>query len=91
MLLESVKKKRRKSEVALHELFWSLRSVYACEVEDEVAVLAITVKVIKGGVLVVFIDCFEIPGQAGNDALAFLYVVELGAEVLAYETFGTCY
>ena len=38
MFLKSVKKQRSKTEVALHELFRSLRTVHAGKVEDKVAV-----------------------------------------------------
>ena len=48
VFLEGIQKKGGEAEVALHELFLSLRTVYACKVEDEVAV---------GAVLVEFFDC----------------------------------
>ena len=46
MLFECVKKKGGKTKVALHELFWSLRTVHAGKVEDKVTVRAVTVEVL---------------------------------------------
>ena len=46
MFLESIKKQRSKTEVALHELFLSLWTVYAGKVKDEVAISAVLVEVL---------------------------------------------
>ena len=43
ILLESIKKDRCKTEVALHEVFLILRTVHSRKVEDEVAITAIAV------------------------------------------------
>ena len=90
MLLQGIKQGAGKTEVALHELFLVLRAVDACEVENEVAVLAPLVKLLGGAVEVVLIDCLDGNGRMGL-VLACLYVLQCPAEVLADKPLGTCY
>ena len=58
MLLECVEQCGRKAKVAFHELFVVLWPVDACEVEHDVAVLAVVVKLLWRCVYVVFVDGF---------------------------------
>lgn len=58
MLLECVEQCGCKAKVAFHELFVVFGSVDACEVEHDVAVLAVVVKFLWRCVQVVFVDGF---------------------------------
>ena len=88
MLLQGIKQGTGKAEVALHELFLVLRAVHACEVEDEVAILAPLVKLFGGAVEVVLIDSLNGEGRMGL-ILACLYVLQCPAEILADKSLGT--
>ena len=88
MCLQGIEQGGGETEVALHELAVVLGTVDASEVEHEVALRAPLVELCGGGVEIVLediVDC-EVAVAA---RLAGLYVVELGAKVLADETFGT--
>jgi len=87
VFLESIKKYRGKAEVTFHEVLLVLRTVHSCQVEDEVAFAAVAVKVFCCGVDVVLEDFRDCEVSVAL-CLAGLYIVELGAEVTAYEPFG---
>ena len=90
MLLEGVKKGAGKAEVALHEFFRIFRAVDACQIEDEIALGAPLLELLRSAVKVILEDLIycEISialGLAGPD------VTKLGSKVLSYETLGSGY
>lgn len=90
MGLQRVKQGGGEAEVTLHELVIVLGAVYASEIEHEVTFLAPCVKLLGGGVEVVFEDFLD-RQVAVATGLAVFDVIELGAKVLADEAFGTSY
>ena len=90
MGLQCVKQGGGEAEVTLHELVIVLGAVYASEIEHEVALLAPCVKLLGGGIEVVFEDFLD-RQVAVATGLAVFDVIELGAKVLADEAFGTSY
>ena len=90
MSLQCVKQSGGEAEVTLHELVIVLGAVYASEIEHEVALLAPCVKLLGGGIEVVFEDFLD-RQVAVATGLAVFDVIELGAKVLADEAFGTSY
>ena len=88
VLAERIEQDGGEAEVALHELFLRLRAVHPGEVEHEIGLRAPAVEVGGGGVYIVFIDFGN--GEAAVPArLAVPYVLQLGAEVAAYEPLGS--
>ena len=85
VLLESVQKHGRESEIPIHELPGVLRAVDAGEVEHEVALAAPPVQLLRGGVDVVLEDLLyrQVPAAP---RLAVPYVLKLCAEVPSHET-----
>ena len=90
MLLQCIKKKRSKAEVSLHELLWSLRTVHARKVKDEVAVTAVAVKFFWSGVYIVFVD-FTYCHVTVALCLTLFYIIKLSAKVSSNETFCASY
>ena len=88
MGLQCVKQGGGEAEVTLHELVIVLGAVDASEIEHEVTFLAPCVKLLGGGVEVVFEDFLD-RQVAVATGLAVFDVIELGAKVLAHEAFGT--
>jgi hypothetical protein len=88
VLLEGTEQQGGESEVALHEFFLVLGTVDAGQVEDEVALLAVAVELLGGGVYVVWEDFTHCEGAIAL-GFAFFDVIELGAKVFAYKAFGT--
>ena len=87
MFLQCIQQGGCKSEVTLHELVIILRTIHACKIKDEITLLTPRVELLWSRIDVVlkyFID-LEISIAAG---LAFFYVVQLAAKVLAHESFG---
>ena len=90
VLLEGVEKGAGEAEVALHKFFLVLGAVDACKVEDEVGILAVTLKLFRGGVDVVFEDFTDIQ-ITPRARLAIAYILKFEAEVPADEPFCSCY
>ncbi len=76
------------TEVAGHELFGVLGAVDAGKVEDEMAIPAPCVQLFGRGIDVVFIDGLDGLWEVIPLGLAITDVLELGAEVAAYEAAG---
>lgn len=91
VLLKGVEQGGGESEVALHELFRVFGAIHACKVKDEVAFLAPLIELLGSGVDVVFIDGFDRLREIVPLGLAIAYILELGAEVSAYESLCSCY
>ena len=94
MLLECVKQCGCKAKVACHELLVVFGSVDACEVEHDVAVLAVVVEFLWRCVQVVFVDGFYgVLGVLRGYQLWVRFVTasldgfEVLYEVAAYEAF----
>ena len=88
VLLQCVEQCGGKSEVALHELLRVLRTIYSGKIEDEITITTPLVELFGSGIKVVLIDGINLHVTIPT-CLAFLYIIELGAEVLAYKTLGT--
>ena len=89
MLFERIKKLRSKAEVTFFEIFRILRTIHSGEVEHEVRLCAVSVKILRSGIDVVFHDL--IYSEFGETTiLAVLYSVKLGAKVLANKPLGAC-
>ena len=91
VLLQGVEQSGGEAKVALHELFRVFGAVHACKVEHEVAFLAPLIELLWSGVDVVFIDGFDRLREIVPLCLAIAYILELGAEVSAYEPLCSCY
>ena len=87
VLLQCVEQCGGKSEVALHELLRVLRTIYSGKIEDEITITTPLVELFGSGIKVVLIDGINLHVTIPT-CLAFLYIIELGAEVLAYKTLG---
>ena len=90
MSLQRVEQGGGEAEVTLHELVIVLGAVDASKIEHEVALLAPCIKLLGGGVEVVFED-FLNRQVAVATSLAVFDVIELGAKVLANEALGSSY
>ena len=66
VLLQGVQKRTGKAEVALHKIFWILRSVHTCEIEYEVSLSAILVQLLRGGVQVILVDFLNLKTRSGS-------------------------
>ena len=86
MLLESVQKDGCEPEVTGHELAGIFRPVYPCEVKNEVRLITPAVQFFWSGIKVVFKDFCD--GDTVVTGLAITDVLQLCAEVPAYETLG---
>ena len=75
MALESIQKGRGKAKVALHKLLGGLRTIYSCEVEDEVCLLAILFQLLRFRVDVVLKNLGD-----GNVAIGAILAIGNGAE-----------
>ena len=91
VLLEGVEQDGGESEIALHEFLRVFGAVHACKVEHEVAFFAPIIELLGSGVYVVFIDGFDRLREIVPLGLAIAYILELGAEVSAYEPLCSCY
>ena len=90
VLLQGIEKCGGKAKVAFHELLRILRTIDTGKIEDKVAVTTPCIKLFGRGVDVVLINGINLQ-VAIPACLAFLNIIELGAEVFAYEPFGTRY
>lgn len=86
MFLERVEQGTREPEVPAHELAGVLRPVHPREVEHEVCLRTPTVQFLWRGIKVVFIHLRD--GDAIVAGLSVFDVLQLHAEVSAYEAFG---
>ena len=66
MLLERIQQHGGKAEVTLHELFVILRAIHTREVEHKIAVGAISVQLLRGGIDIVTIDVVNVDVRAGS-------------------------
>lgn len=90
MLAERIKQRRRKAEVALHELLGVLRTVYSREIKDKIAFGAPSVQLLHGAVKIVLKDSIhdKISVALG---LACFDIIKLGAKVSTHETLCSGY
>ena len=64
VLFQAVQQVRCKAEVALHEVFWILRAIHACQIEHKVCFLAVLVQLRRGGIQIILEDFFNIQCRA---------------------------
>ena len=88
ILLQRIEQGGGEAEVALHKLFGVFGAVDAGKVEDEVALAAPCIELLGGAVEVVFINGLNGLWEVIPLGLAITDVLELGAEVAAYEAAG---
>ena len=74
VFLQGVQQSRSKTEVAFHEFALFFRTVDASEIEDEVAVTTISIKLFRGAVDIIFIDGINLKIAIAT-SLAFLYII----------------
>ena len=90
VFLQRTQKSACESEVSFHEFVVVFWAVYASKVEDEVALAAPSVQLLRRGIDVIleYVVDFEVTIAT---RLAVFYVVQLSTEVLAYEPFCACH
>lgn len=89
MLFERVEQGGGEAEVATAEVLGILGAVDTGEVEHEVGLAAVAVKLFGGRIEVIFEDLVDDDGIVAG--LAVADIVELGAEVTAHEAFCAGY
>ena len=85
---KGVKEGGGEAEVAAHELLRVLRAVDPRKIEHEISLSAPFVQILRSGVDVILVDLLH--GYVIVAGLAVADVAQLGAQVPAYEAFGTC-
>ena len=87
MLLERIQQGRCEPEIPAHKLAGILRSVHPCEVEHEVRLRTPEVQFLGRGIEIVLVNFRD--GDAVVAGFAVLDILQLCAEVSAYEAFGS--
>ena len=89
VLFQAVQQVKCKAEVALHEILRVFRTIYPCQIEHEVCLLAVLVKFLRGRIQIILVDFFNIQCRTGL-VFPIADVFQVVTKGGSHHTLGTC-